>query len=299
MNISRFADDLLNALVVNNAGRIHPIVFVCHSMGGLIAKQAIINASGAPQFSHIAKNVKGVIFFATPHRGSDIAGVATSFDRVVRAVMLSSGRRYIKELVPSSDRIEDINKAFQHHLQRLFILSFFEQLPTSSVGDVVIVPRASAILDSAGETSVGIHADHISICKYSSSSCVQYKVAASNISRFIQIVNLLSSPDSSPESLDDLALFLYGDELGVKQARQALLDRTKATIAAIIGRDNPVFEKISQSRMKVLWNEELVEGVASLNLPADMRRYFNVDNFRNYREVQQGSRAIMAMEGKE
>jgi hypothetical protein len=83
----------------------------------------------------------------------------------------------------------------------------------------IIVLRASAVLDSAGETSCGIHADHISICKYSSSDSRQYRVAAANISRFIQIINLLSSPDISPAALDGLALFLYGDELGVQQAR--------------------------------------------------------------------------------
>ena len=53
----------------------------------------------------------------------------------------------------------------------------------------IIVPHASAVLDSAGETSCDIHADHVSICKYLSSESPQYRVAATNISRY-QVVLL-------------------------------------------------------------------------------------------------------------
>jgi hypothetical protein len=139
----------------------------------------------------------------------------------------------------------------------------------------IIVPRASAVLDSAGETSCGIHADHTSICKYPSSDCPQYRVAATNISRFIQIINLLSSPDSSPASLDALALFLYGDELGVQQARSAVLERARAVVGSIVGRDHVLLEQLAESKAGIWWHEQLVEGVESLNLPADMRSFFN------------------------
>src|SRR6266446_133288 len=100
----------------------------------------------------------------------------------------------------------------------------------------IIVPRASAVLDSAGETSCGIHADHISICKYPSSDSPEYKVAASNISRIIQIINLVSSTDSSPATFDALAaLLLYDDELGVQKARSAGLIRARAEVGSIVG----------------------------------------------------------------
>jgi len=254
-------------------------------MGGLIAKQAVVSGSADPQFRHIINNVKGVVFFATPHRGADLAKVATSIDRVIRASQLGNRRKYMKELAPESDRIEDINRDFRHHLNRLFVLSFYEECPSTRIGDVIIVPRASAVLDSAGETSCGIHADHVSICKYPSSDCPQYRVAATNISRFIQIINLLSSPDSSPAALDDLALFLYGDELGVQQARSAVLERARGVVGSIIGRDHMLLEQLAESKAGIWWHEELVEGVESLNLPADMRNYFKAENFRNRSEI--------------
>jgi len=275
----------LNALNVSNVGRIHPVVFVCYSMGGLIAKQAVVSGSADPQFRHIINNVKGVVFLGTPHRGADLAKMAASIDRVVRASQLGSRRRYIGELAPESDRIEDINREFRHHLHRLFVLSLYEELPTSLIGDVIIVPRASAVLDSAGETSCGIHADHISICKYPSSDSPQYRVAATNISRFIQIINLLSSPNSSPTALDNLALLLYGDELGVQQARSAVLERARGVVGSIVGRDHEHLEVLAKGKAGIWWYEQLVEGVESLNLPADMRTFFRAENFRDQSEI--------------
>ena len=130
----------------------------------------------------------------------------------------------------------------------------------------VIVPRASAVLDSPGETSCGIQADHISICKYPSTSSPQYRVAATNISRIIQIINLVFSPDSSTQgaALDALALLLYGDEVGVQKAR--VLEKAKNTYT-FAGCDHV---QLGES----MWHELLIGGVESLNLPADMRTLF-------------------------
>ena len=135
----------------------------------------------------------------------------------------------------------------------------------------VIVPRASAVLDSAGETSCSIHADHISICKYPSSDSPQYKVAATNISRIIQIINHVFSLDSSPAMFDALALILYGNELGVQRARSACLVSTRAKVGSIVGLDHVHLEEFAKGNEGIWWQEELVE---RLNLPADMRILF-------------------------
>ena len=132
----------------------------------------------------------------------------------------------------------------------------------------VIVPRASAVLDSPGETSRSIHADHISICKYPSSDSPEYKDAATNISRIIQIINLVSSLDFSPATFDALALILYGDELRVQMARTACLASARAKVGSIVGLDHVHLEERAKGKEEILWREELVK---RLNLPADMR----------------------------
>ena len=136
----------------------------------------------------------------------------------------------------------------------------------------VIVPRASAVLDSPGETSRSIHADHISICKYPSSDSPEYKVAATNISRLIRIINLVSFPNS-PEAFDALALLLYGDELEVRQARSAVLEKARREVGSIVGHDHVHLEELAKGKAGIWWREELVK---RLNLPADMRTLFKL-----------------------
>lgn len=48
-----------------------PTVLVCHSMGGLICKKVLALAKGSND-EHFLSNIKGVVFFSTPHFGSDV-----------------------------------------------------------------------------------------------------------------------------------------------------------------------------------------------------------------------------------
>jgi hypothetical protein len=51
-----------------------PLVFICHSLGGLVVKQVIRAADGRrtynPEAAAFLDSVKGVVFIATPHTGS-------------------------------------------------------------------------------------------------------------------------------------------------------------------------------------------------------------------------------------
>lgn len=63
----------LAAAGVGEGGR--PVVWVCHSMGGLIVKGIINQAlsSDDEKVRNIAANTRGIIFLGTPHKGSAIA----------------------------------------------------------------------------------------------------------------------------------------------------------------------------------------------------------------------------------
>lgn len=65
-------------MVTNKIGEDCPCIFVCHSLGGLLAKRILLDAWSADQrdarrFRH--EGVKAVMFCGTPHRGSAIANV--------------------------------------------------------------------------------------------------------------------------------------------------------------------------------------------------------------------------------
>jgi len=68
------SDELLNALERAGVGS-RPIVWVAHSMGGLLVKQLLIKASKStdPNTSAIVSNSKAVLMLSVPHGGSPVA----------------------------------------------------------------------------------------------------------------------------------------------------------------------------------------------------------------------------------
>jgi triacylglycerol esterase/lipase EstA (alpha/beta hydrolase family) len=58
-----------------------PIIFVCHSLGGLLVEDALVTSSNKAymRYDDIANSTVGVIFMATPHFGAD----ATKFARII------------------------------------------------------------------------------------------------------------------------------------------------------------------------------------------------------------------------
>jgi hypothetical protein len=54
-----------------------PVVFVCHSVGGLVVKEIIIQAHrkfrNEPEYVSFLCNIRGYHFYATPHDGSKLA----------------------------------------------------------------------------------------------------------------------------------------------------------------------------------------------------------------------------------
>ncbi|KAG0588331.1 hypothetical protein KC19_2G235200 [Ceratodon purpureus] len=54
-----------------------PVVFVCHGFGGLVAKQIVVSAKNRPsqdrKAQNLLQNIRGFIFYSTPHRGSVLA----------------------------------------------------------------------------------------------------------------------------------------------------------------------------------------------------------------------------------
>jgi pimeloyl-ACP methyl ester carboxylesterase len=63
---------------INNeeVGAIRPIVFVAHSLGGIIVKEALSSARNRLDYKSILAQTRCVIFLATPHGGAAIANAA-------------------------------------------------------------------------------------------------------------------------------------------------------------------------------------------------------------------------------
>lgn len=78
------ATEFLNKIIKSGVGQ-RPIVWIGHSMGGLIIKSVIVQASQHPDpnVQNICKNTKGIIFLGTPHLGSPVAKLKQSTSTIL------------------------------------------------------------------------------------------------------------------------------------------------------------------------------------------------------------------------
>lgn len=129
LNITDFAKDLLFHLLAFSqdesqpiGGR--PIIFVAHSMGGLVVKKAYIVGKHDPEFSSIIAQVYSVLFLATPHRGSQYA---KTLNKILSTLPMGPPpKAYVASLDAQSEALQDINEQFRTICQDLVLFSFWE-----------------------------------------------------------------------------------------------------------------------------------------------------------------------------
>ncbi|KAH7310789.1 hypothetical protein B0I35DRAFT_439689 [Stachybotrys elegans] len=163
---------------VDNIG-LRPIIFIAHSMGGLVVKKALIIGKGDHHYAEMLSSVYGIMFLATPHRGAAHARTLNT----LFALMGIPTKTYMSELETFSTSVEDINEKFRAICSSWHLISLYETLPTKLVLGLrkMIVDKDSGVLDYPAEISAPADADHNTICKFSSRLDPNY----------ILIVNLL------------------------------------------------------------------------------------------------------------
>ena len=84
MSLPDRAGQVLDLMVQRGFGQ-RPILLICHSLGGLLAKQILRtskDAIGSPAHS-IFQQTRAVLFLATPHDGASLASMASAFRKNV------------------------------------------------------------------------------------------------------------------------------------------------------------------------------------------------------------------------
>jgi pimeloyl-ACP methyl ester carboxylesterase len=161
------AKSVLLQLENNGIGQ-HPLIFVAHSMGGLLVKQLLAAAnepSAQSPWKNILKNTRGVCFIATPHLGADSANWVSYFRRVLGVnVSVDELRAHDAGL----RRLHEFYRSVATEGVGIKTLTFYETKPL--VGDLLVVAQGDA---DPGFSGAGIYAlgeDHITICKPRSKS---------------------------------------------------------------------------------------------------------------------------------
>ncbi|CAJ1078488.1 protein SERAC1 [Xyrichtys novacula] len=162
--------ELLNKLKQAGVGE-RPLVWVAHSMGGLLVKKMLLDAVEDPDMHRILKNTKGILFYSVPHYGTFMAEYSVN----VRYLLFPSIE--VKELCKDSPTLRNLNENFLNMAKEkdIKVLSFAETLPTN-IGPMIkilVVPTQSANL-GIGEL-IEVDVDHLSICKPERKDSFLYK----------------------------------------------------------------------------------------------------------------------------
>ncbi|KAI0976688.1 hypothetical protein F4678DRAFT_480197 [Xylaria arbuscula] len=164
LNIRDFATNLLACVYHSptmTSSTTRRIIFVGHSMGGLVIKKAYILAHQIPEYEKLAQKIHAMFFLATPHQGAGVAQLLSRF------LALAGPRPFVDDLIPQSGMLQIINEEFPRYSDSLQLFSFFEsQAMYYGIGKGLIVERHCAVMNYANERRTYLDANHRDVARF-------------------------------------------------------------------------------------------------------------------------------------
>ena len=157
MDMFERAGNVLELLSGKGIGE-RPIVFVAHSLGGILTKMILRKSCEADDedWRRVSESTKLVVFLSTPHTGAAMA-------KVVDVVPFVS--KHVNLLANEVGLLEDLNeqyRSFANGREDLATAVYYEKHATNSI---VVVSRASADPGVGGSRPVSVDKNHLNICK--------------------------------------------------------------------------------------------------------------------------------------
>ena len=223
MIIQKRAGNMARQLINSGLGR-RPVIFIAHSMGGLVVKSLIVSSqlSADRTRSQLVEQIHGIVFCATPHRGSDLAAAAR-----VLTLFLGGSQAHLREMAANAEPLDLLHDQFLewHRRNPISVESYVESIGLfrkrwywRAVPLGMVVPRASA--NSGIGVIHDVDADHLTLVK----PCPQvqaiygivYKGVNSFVGRVIETQSSLQqglrSTSSDPSRIRALLLEILHEE---------------------------------------------------------------------------------------
>lgn len=188
------ASSLLNKLTSNREScdaTSRPLVFVVHSLGGLVCKKAtLLSQNSAEDHLHdIFDSVRGIVFLGTPHKGAWLAKWA-SIPASALGFVKSINTKLLDVLQSKNEILESIQEDFltmtrrlrENDKSRLQITCFFEELPMRLAGQIVSKESASF----EGYTAISIHANHRDMVKFATAEDDGFVMVLGELKRWVK-----------------------------------------------------------------------------------------------------------------
>lgn len=162
------------------------IVWVCHSMGGLIVKYIVNLAleSNDPEIRKIGENSRAIFFLGCPHRGSKISKLSNQTSAILWPTV------EVQDLEENSKELLKLNEQFLDNVMKMKnpteIVSIAEGTTTKIFQNIKlhIVPISSAYL-GYGDFFIS-HENHLNLSKPISQNSFIYTALVSMLEKILK-----------------------------------------------------------------------------------------------------------------
>ncbi|CAN9235268.1 unnamed protein product [Alternaria alternata] len=168
---------------------LRPLVFIGHSLGGIVIKAALLEAKerGNPAWNAVLEG--GIMFMAVPHGGADLAYFASSVGKIAN-LYSPTNTKMLNQLKSDSRDLWDLSRRFGNIQKNLRLASVLEAgrtpLSEGRRGSTKVVEDESARLN-LGEDEYKIDgSDHRTVCKFSDASHPEYIKVQNSLKRLAQ-----------------------------------------------------------------------------------------------------------------
>jgi len=171
-----------------------PLIFITHSLGGLLVKQMLRHALdfANPRWQAIVEQTKGIVFLSTPHSGSDLASWIEYIGGVLGTTVS------VEELKANHSRLRELNLVYRNQ-QRLSQIPMEVYCEKQKTFGVLVVNETSADPGIPGVIPIPIDSNHIAICRPKSKGSLIYR----RVNRFVGECLKTPLPSLQPKSFPE------------------------------------------------------------------------------------------------
>jgi hypothetical protein len=203
---------ILLDLLMSRPIKARAVVFIVHSLGGLIVKQMLRRCHDAanPSYKAFLGSVKAVSFLGTPHQGAQLA------NSVCAAVGLFLSKN-VKELSFGHEPLNNLNEWFRNWAggSSISVRSYYEVHKTKGV---TIVDKVTANPYVLGCDPVALEFDHIGMCKPPSREAHIYRSTAAMLRELLPesepdkpVLSAIQMHDGNGQA--DIEQFIFGERV--------------------------------------------------------------------------------------
>lgn len=196
-----FIEELLSRGIANR-----PIVFVAHSLGGLLVKQALqfANSMGRPKWHDVSKQTRAVAFIASPHDGSRLADFALNVAEISKIALVP---RWLFRPSPILHCLRNSWSTLRYLGDWYRDYALAEGIRTLAFSEgreyrgVIVVDESSANPGIIGLTPVPLDEDHVSIAKPKLATSLVYAKISELLSDLTTVSGAQSAQSDIVESI--------------------------------------------------------------------------------------------------